>query len=137
MALADVADPRAFDERVTAWRLAWGGLLVAQVKDGADGRAVIEGLVRRPEYAAVRLIAAVSADVPLDDDELLLWGIFTRFDCARDLLPARTESRGAWLSCSGPLGIDATWKRGYPEPVAQTPSLIAKVDAWWGKSLDS
>ena len=137
VALADVADPRAFDERVTAWRLAWGGLLVAQVKDGADGRAVIEGLVRRPEYAAVRLIAAVSADVPLDDDELLLWGIFTRFDCARDLLPARTESRGAWLSCSGPLGIDATWKRGYPEPVAQTPSLIAKVDAWWGKSLDS
>ena len=137
VALADVADPRAFDERVTAWRLAWGGLLVAQLKDGADGRAVIEGLVRRPEYAAVRLIAAVSADVPLDDDELLLWGIFTRFDCARDLLPARTESRGAWLSCSGPLGIDATWKRGYPEPVAQTPSLIAKVDAWWGKSLDS
>ena len=30
--------------------------------------------------ANVRIIAAVSPDVPLDDDELLLWGIFTRFD---------------------------------------------------------
>jgi 4-hydroxy-3-polyprenylbenzoate decarboxylase len=131
--LADVADPRAFDGRVAAWRLAWGGLLVAQLKDGADGHAVIEALVRRPEYSAVKLVAAVSADVPLDDDELLLWGIFTRFDCARDIVPARTESRGAWLTCRGPLGIDATWKPGYPEPVTNTPELVAKVDGWWGK----
>jgi 4-hydroxy-3-polyprenylbenzoate decarboxylase len=131
--LAIVADPRAFDERIAAWRLAWGGLLVAQLKDGADGRAVVEKLVRRPEYAAVKLVAVVSADVPLDDDELLLWGVFTRFDCARDVLPAQTETRGAWLTCRGPLGIDATWKSGYPEPVANTPELVAKVDAWWGR----
>jgi 4-hydroxy-3-polyprenylbenzoate decarboxylase len=130
---AEVADPRAFDGRIAAWRLAWGGLLVVQLKDGADGRAVLETLVRRPEYAAVKLVAVVSADVPLDDDELLLWGVFTRFDCARDLLPARTETRGAWLTCRGPLGIDATWKPGYPEPVANTTELVAKVDAWWGR----
>jgi 3-polyprenyl-4-hydroxybenzoate decarboxylase len=130
---AEVADPRAFDGRIAAWRLAWGGLLVAQLKDGADGRAVLEALVRRPEYAAVKLVAVVSADVPLDDDELLLWGVFTRFDCARDVLPARTETRGAWLTCRGPLGIDATWKPGYPEPVANTPQLVAKVDGWWGR----
>ncbi len=131
--LATVADPRAFDERIATWRLAWGGLLVAQSKDGADGRAVVERLVHRPEYAAVKLVVAVSADVPLDDDEALLWGIFTRFDCARDIVPAQTETRGAWLTCRGPLGIDATWKPGYPEPVANTPQLVAKVDGWWGK----
>ena len=69
---------------------------------GARAKAarVIETLVQRPEYAAVRLIAAVSADVPLDDDELLLWGIFTRFDCARDIVPgahriARRVAHGA------------------------------------------
>jgi 4-hydroxy-3-polyprenylbenzoate decarboxylase len=133
--LVTVADPRAFDERIAAWRLAWGGLLVAQLRAAADGRAVIEKLVRRPEYAAVKLIVAVSADVPLDDDETLLWGIFTRFDCARDVIPAQTETRGAWLTCRGPLGIDATWKPGYPEPVAQTPELMAKVDGWWGRGL--
>ena len=142
-----IADPRAFADAIVAHRLAWGAMLVVQVRgasadapwesadvaSGAAGRAVIEALVRRPEYAGVRLIAAVSADVPLDDDELLLWGIFTRFDCARDIVPARTESRGAWLSCAGPLGIDATWKRGYPEPVVNRPEVVAHVGGWWGR----
>jgi UbiD family decarboxylase len=127
--LVQVPDPRAFDETVVAHRLAWGGLLVVQVR--GEGRATIERLVQRPEYAGVKLIAAVSADVPLDDDELLLWGIFTRFDCARDIIPAHAETRGAWLTCRGPLGIDATWKTGYPEPVASPPEVVAKVNGWW------
>jgi 4-hydroxy-3-polyprenylbenzoate decarboxylase len=129
--LASVPDPRAFEPRVRAWRLAWGGMLVVQVADA--GRAVIESLVRRPELADVRLLVAVSGDVPLDDDELLLWGIFTRFDCARDLIPATTETRGAWTVCRGPLGIDATWKDGYPAPVENLPEVVAGVDAWWGR----
>ena len=99
----------------------------------SPGRAVVERLVRRSEYAGVKLIVAVSADVPLDDDELLLWGIFTRFDCARDIVPARAETRGAWLTCRGPLGIDATWKQGYPDPVASPVAVVAKVDEWWDK----
>jgi 4-hydroxy-3-polyprenylbenzoate decarboxylase len=130
--LATIADPRQHASEVTAHRLAWGGMLVVQV--AGEGRGVIERLVGRPEYAAVRLIVAVSADVPLEDDELLLWGIFTRFDCARDIVPAAVETRGAWLECRGPLGIDATWKKGYPEPVENLPEVIANVDAWWGKS---
>jgi 4-hydroxy-3-polyprenylbenzoate decarboxylase len=125
----DVADPRAFDPGVLAHRLAWGGLLAVQVR--GDGRAVVERLIQRPEYAGIRLLAAVSDDVPLADDELLIWGIFTRFDCARDLVPARTESRGALLACRGPLGIDATWKAGYPNPVANLPEVIEKVSGWW------
>ena len=128
---ADLPDPRALDPNVTASRLAWGGMLVVQVR--AEGRAVVEHLARRPEYARVKLVVAVSQDVPLGDDELLLWGIFTRFDCARDIVPAHTETRGAWLSCRGPLGIDATWKSGYPEPVVTPAEVIAKVDAWWGR----
>jgi 4-hydroxybenzoate decarboxylase subunit C len=129
--LREVADPRSFDDRVQASRLAWGGTLVVQV--GRDSRAVVESLVRRPEYANVKLVAAVSPDVPLADDELLLWGIFTRFDCARDVIPAATETRGAWTTCRGPLGIDATWKDGYPNPVENLPEVIAAVDEWWGK----
>jgi 4-hydroxy-3-polyprenylbenzoate decarboxylase len=147
--MADVRDPRAFDERITAWRLAWGGLLVVQVKGAVGGgeagwvadapapssslpgRQVVEALVRRPEYAGVPLIVAVSEDVEPADDAVLLWGIFTRFDCARDVIPARTESRGAWLECRGPLGIDATWKPGYPEPVGSAPEVIERVSGWW------
>jgi 4-hydroxy-3-polyprenylbenzoate decarboxylase len=128
--LTQVPDPRAFDDALAAHRLAWGGMLVVQVR--GEGRSTVERLVQRPEYAGVKLVAAVSADVPLDDDELLLWGIFTRFDCARDIVPARTETRGAWLTCHGPLGIDATWKTGYPEPVESPPEVVTKVDGWWG-----
>ena len=101
------------------------------VQVSGDGRSVVESLVRRPEVANVKLVVAVSEDVPLDDDELVLWGIFTRFDCARDVIPAATETRGAWTTCRGPLGIDATWKQGYPEPVANLPEVIAGIDAWW------
>jgi len=129
--LATVPDPRAIDSRVRSWRLAWGGMLVVQL-DG-EGRTVVDGLIRRPEYADLKLVVAVSDDFPLADDELLLWGVFTRFDCARDVIPAATETRGAWTVCRGPLGIDATWKSGYPEPVANPPEVIAGVDRWWGK----
>ncbi len=155
----DLPDPRALDERIAASRLAWGAMLVVQVRGpvggsmasapavstatpptgsfavpgavATPGRQVVEKLVRRPEYAAAKLIVAVSEDVPLDDDELLLWGVFTRFDCARDVVPAAVETRGAWLACRGPLGIDATWKPGYPEPVGSRPEVEAKVDEWW------
>jgi 3-polyprenyl-4-hydroxybenzoate decarboxylase len=127
--LAEVADPRAFADDVRAHRLAWGGMLVVQV--AGEGRAVIERLVARPEYEKVKLIVAVSGDVPLDDDTMLLWGIFTRFDCARDIVPANVETRGAWLTCRGPLGIDATWKQGYPDPVENLPEVVSAVDGWW------
>jgi len=125
------ADPRALSPQVRGHRVAWGGMLVVQA--AGAGRAVVELLVHRPEYAGLKLIVAVSEDVPLEDDELLLWGIFTRFDCARDVIPAATEARGAWIACRGPLGIDATWKTGYPEPIQNLPEAIAKVDGWWGK----
>ena len=128
---AHLPDPRSFEDEVLSHRLAWGAMLVVQVR--GEGRALVERLARRPEYAGVRLVVAVSADVPLEDDELLLWGIFTRFDCARDIVPASVESRGAWVACRGPLAIDATWKPGYPEPVASLPETITAVDGWWGK----
>jgi 4-hydroxy-3-polyprenylbenzoate decarboxylase len=128
---ATVPDPRGVAPEIVSSRLAWGAMLVVRVRD--EGRGVVENLIARPEYAGVRLIVAVSEDVPLEDDMLLLWGIFTRFDCARDVIPARVEARGAWLACHGPLGIDATWKPGYPEPVANQPEVVAAVSRWWNR----
>jgi len=127
-----VPDPRGLVEGIVAHRLAWGAMLVVQTRE--PGRGVVERLVRRPEYQSVKLVVAVSPDVPLEDDELLLWGIFTRFDCARDIVPAAAEVRGAWLTCRGPLGIDATWKGGYPDPVENLPEVIERVDGWWGRA---
>jgi 4-hydroxy-3-polyprenylbenzoate decarboxylase len=146
----EVADPRGFDDRIAAWRWAWGGVLIVQLRGavgGAEagwdagavtavgatpGRDVVEKLTRRPEYAEAAMIVAVSEDFAIEDDRELVWGWFTRFDCARDVVPAQVETRGAWTTCRGPLGIDATWKPGYPEPVAAAPEIVARVDAWRG-----
>jgi 4-hydroxy-3-polyprenylbenzoate decarboxylase len=129
---ARLPDPRAFDPSIRGFRDAWGAMLVVQVH--GEGRGVVERLVQRPELARAPMIVAVSEDVPLEDDELLLWGIFTRFDCARDLVPARVETRGTWLTAHGPLGIDATWKTGYPEPVAVPAEIVQRVDGWWAET---
>ena len=104
-------------------------LLVVKVK-GA-GRPVIERLVKDPAFAGFPLIAAVSEDVPLEDEERLIWGIFTRFDCARDIVPGGARLDGAWPKISGLLGIDATWKPGYPEPLVMDPDVVTRVDRKW------
>lgn len=108
----------------------WGDALLV-VKTKQNGRQVVESLVKRPDLAGFKLIAAVSDDVPLNDDELLLWGLFTRFDCARDLVPAKVELRGGVAVYDGPLGLDATWKPGYPDPLVMDPAVVKKVDQRW------
>jgi 4-hydroxy-3-polyprenylbenzoate decarboxylase len=106
---------------------------VLVVRPRGGGLEVLEKLVRDPALSSYRLIVAVGADVPLDDEELLIWGIFTRFDCERDLVPAGMTYRGASARCTGPLGVDATWKEGYPEPLSMDPSVKAKVDRRWNE----
>ena len=77
------------------------------------------------------LLALVSDDVRLTDDTHLLWGIFTRFDAARDILFRESRLIGACPVHRGTLGIDATWKVGYPEPVHSSPETLALVDRRW------
>ena len=122
--------PRDIDPRIRAHVVLQDCLLVVQV-EGA-GREVIERLVQAP-LGPVKLVAAVSSDVPLDNHDLLLWGIFTRFDCARDIVFTRVERRGAWTTCHGVMGIDATFKRGYPEPLEMDPDIVEKVDRRWAE----
>ena len=117
----------------TPWRNIRDGLLVVQSNrsDPAVNRRAVETLVNRPALAGFKFIALVSDDVPLEDEERLLWGVFTRFDCARDLVPARAEQEGAWTKFHGPLGLDATWKPGYPHPLVMDDAMVKKVDERW------
>ncbi|MFQ5744138.1 MAG: menaquinone biosynthesis decarboxylase [Acidobacteriota bacterium] len=123
-----VPDPRQLDRRISDYRVLEDALMVVRVE--SEGRQVVERLVQAP-LGPVRLVAAVSPDVPLDDRDLLLWGIFTRFDCARDVLFTRVEHRGPWTTCHGVLGIDATFKPGYPEPLVMDEEVVHKVDRRW------
>ena len=110
-------------------RLVDDTLLAVKVSSG--GRQTIERLARSDALSGVTMMAAVSEDVDLSDRTSLLWGIFTRFDPARDVRFPRMEMVGAAPVYRGTLGIDATWKQGYPKPLEMTPEIVAKVDQRW------
>ena len=117
--------------RITDVRLLEGALLAVQVE--GEGREVIKALVQAPVLSKIKLIVAVSPDVDLRDRESLLWGIFTRFDPARDVVFASAELKDAWPVYRGCLGIDATFKPGYPEPLVMEPQIVKRVDARWSQ----
>jgi len=115
--------------RIRASRCLEGCLLVVQVE--GSGREVVEQLVKAPNLGSVKLIAAVSQDVDLRDRESVLWGIFTRFDPARDVVFTESELKGCWPVHRGRMGIDATFKPGYPDPVEMDPTVIELVTRRW------
>ncbi len=125
-------DVGALDPRVRGARLLEGTLLCV-VASHADARPLLDALVARGDLGGVRIVAVVSEDVDLSDDEALLWGLFTRFDPARDVVFAGVEVRGAWTACRGRMGIDATFKPGFPDPVVMDPDVVLRVDERWGE----
>ncbi|MBI4597837.1 MAG: menaquinone biosynthesis decarboxylase [Candidatus Omnitrophica bacterium] len=123
------AQAKSLHPKITRARLLEEALLIVQVE--GTGREVIDRLVGALPLAGVKLIAAVSPDVNLDDPESFLWGIFTRFDPARDIIFAKSELHGAWPVHRGCLGIDATFKQGYPETIEMDPRIVKLVDSKW------
>src|SRR5436190_5892444 len=116
------------DARIEKWKLLEGGFLAVTVREG--GRAAVKSVIAAKP--AVRFVVAVSPDVNLDDDENLQWGIFTRFDPARDMVFSEQEFVGARPVYRGIIGIDATWKQGYPLPLEMDESIVKLVDRRWG-----
>ena len=117
------------DSRILNHRLMDGGFLLVVPKE--NPREVVRNLVRAP--LGVRFVVAVSPDVRLDDDEQVQWGIFTRFDPARDMFFTEQSFVGARPVYRGMVGIDATWKEGYPAPLEMDAEIVKKVDGRWGE----
>src|SRR5439155_17913039 len=127
----DIAALRDRDRRIARCRLVRNALPVVAVEAGASGREVLERLLATLPEDAVTLLAVVSDDVDIEDRVELLWGITTRFDAARDVLFSRIDLQGAVPVYRGILGIDATWKQGYPEPLRMDPDVERRVDTRW------
>lgn len=91
-----------------------------EIPQRTAGREVIEKLVSESNLAklprGVKIVACVSEDVDLRNDMEVIWGIFTRFDAARDVVFTRSNLVGISPVHEGLMGIDATWKAGYPNP---------------------
>jgi UbiD family decarboxylase len=106
--------------------------LMVQVKDGVDTvEPVRQALLHHPVAREYLFHILVSADVPLDDRQLMLWGWFTRFDPLADLIPAGRTVVGNRLIFDFPIAIDARWKTGYPKPVEFDPDVQRRVDRKW------
>ena len=86
-----------------------------------------------PELSKLKAIALVSSDVDIQDKESYIWGVFTRFDCERDVIFTENKMIGISPVYSGVMGIDATWKPGYPEPLTMPDEIVKRVDEKWGK----
>ena len=130
-AVALPGDLAAIAPGVTRSRFVEQTLLVVQVE--SEPRRALESLVASPLLSRVKMIAVVSPDVDIDDDTALLWGIFTRFDPAQDIVFTGAELRGPVPAYSGVMGIDASLKTSYPRPLEMDPDVIRKVDRRWGE----
>lgn len=103
------------------------------VKARNNGRRITERLVRRKEFQHLKIVAVVSEDVNLEDQENYIWGIFTRFDCERDVVFAEQHMLGISPVYRGVMGIDATWKKGYPEPLRMDEDIVHRVNQRWNE----
>jgi 4-hydroxy-3-polyprenylbenzoate decarboxylase len=120
---------KLIDRRITDCHLIEESLLVVTVK--GNGRAVIEKLVKQKGLQHLKIIAAVSEDVDIRNQESTIWGIFTRFDCERDIIFSDQQLIGISPIYKGVLGIDATWKKGYPAALTMDPAVVKHVDERW------
>jgi 4-hydroxy-3-polyprenylbenzoate decarboxylase len=122
-------DIRSIDRRITDCSVIEESILVVKVQRG--GRQVIEKLVKQKPLQNFKIIAAVSEDVDIKNKESTIWGIFTRFDCERDVIFSEQGLIGISPVYKGVMGIDATWKKGYPALLQMDPAIVKRVDERW------
>ncbi len=95
------------------------------------GKEILQKLLILPELSSLKLVAVVSEDVDIHNKENYIWGIFTRFDCERDVLFTEQKLIGISPVYSGVMGIDATWKQGYQKPLTMDERIVKLVDEKW------
>ena len=122
---------KEIDNRVMDWVILNDTLLVVKVHD--NGREVVHTLTKSIELVGPKIVAAVSPDVDIHDTEQTIWGIFTRFDAERDILFQEEKLVGINPLFGGKMGIDATWKKGYPAPLVMTDEIVNRVNERWDR----
>ena len=127
----DAGGLKSLDRRILDVQSVEGCLLLVKVSQG--GREIIENLVGREELRQYSMIAAVSEDVDIHDQEQSIWGLFTRFDCERDVIFTEQKLIGISPVYRGVMGIDATWKKGYPDPLRMPDEVRSRVEERWDR----
>jgi len=120
---------KSLDPRITDINLVHDTLLL--VKVSGHGMPLVEKFVKHTELPGIKIIAVVSEDVDIRNKENYIWGVFTRFDCERDILFTEQKLVGISPVYKGIMGIDATWKQGYPKPLTMTEQVKKRVEERW------
>ena len=120
---------KSLDPRITDINLVHDTLLL--VKVSGHGMPLVEKFVKHTELPGIKIIAVVSEDVEIRNKENYIWGVFTRFDCERDILFTEQKLVGISPVYKGIMGIDATWKQGYPKPLTMTEQVKKRVEERW------
>ena len=120
---------KSLDPRIVDINLVHDTLLL--VKVSGQGMPLIEKLVKHTELPGIKIVAVVSDDVDIRDRENYIWGVFTRFDCERDILFTEQKLIGISPVYKGIMGIDATWKQGYPKPLTMHEGIKNRVEERW------
>ena len=128
---ARISEIRSMDRRIVDAHVVENCLLLVKVRK--EGRGVIEKLVNRKDLQHLKIIAAVSEDVDIRDRVNGIWGMFTRFDCERDIVFSEQSLMGISPIYKGVMGIDATWKKGYPDILSVPEEVVRKVDSRWNE----
>jgi menaquinone biosynthesis decarboxylase len=119
------------DRRIVDQNFLDDTMLIVKVR--RDGMTVLRKLLNHTSLSGLSIIVTVSDDVDIRDRENALWGIFTRFDCERDVLFAEQKLVGIAPVYGGVMGIDATWKPGYPAPLEMRDDVKKKVEERWDR----
>lgn len=122
---------KSLDPRIQDINLVHDTLLL--VKVNGQGMPLVEKLVKHTELQGIKVVAVVSEDVDIRDRENYIWGVFTRFDCERDILFTEQKLIGISPVYKGIMGIDATWKQGYPKPLTMHEGVKKRVEKRWEK----
>ncbi len=127
-------DPKSLSSAILKHRLLCNNILVMQIKSGyPEHRALLERAVNDPRAKSLKALVLVSEDVDIEDNVELIWGIFTRFDCALDVVFTEQHFVGITPVYSGVMGINATWKPGYQKPLEMDPDIVRLVDRRWNE----
>jgi UbiD family decarboxylase len=141
-------DPKILNYKIQEWKLLEDVLLVVKIANNSSGmkadgsgktvgREVVEQLTAESNIEklpkGVKIVAAVSEDVDLANEMEIIWGIFTRFDAARDVVFTKSMLANITPIHEGIMGIDATWKPGYPNPCVMTEEIVKRVDSRWSE----
>ncbi len=146
-----ISNLRSFDRRIIDTNLLGDALLLVKIDSPAEdrvlqmsvtepgtlephvGKQILGKLISFPDLSSLKLVAVVSSDVDIRNKESYIWGIFSRFDSERDVLFSENSFIGISPVYKGVMGIDATWKPGYPKPLATPGEIVKRVDEKWGK----